>query len=204
MNNNKKIIIIALLCALVLGYYTYLTNKTNTGRTTTNRENEYNRLIEYDFASDYPNEPREVIEMYSDMMYLAYNDKLEGDDLKKMNHQMRELCDEELLSQQGNSEEEQLALFAEDIKKHDSDLDKISSYKLAGISQVEYGEVEGDQCALIQATYSISFYNPDEGKKGFNKITENYVLRQNENKEWKILGWQSEKNGDAQELEEEK
>ena len=64
------------------------------------------------------------------------------------------------------------------------DQDKITNYVLSEVSQVEYGTVDGNYSALVDATYTLRKENR------YPKILNSYVLIQDEQENWKILGWQ--------------
>jgi hypothetical protein len=60
---------------------------------------------------------------------------------------------------------------------------KVYKVMLEENSEVEYSTVDGQSYASINCVY----YLKDE--KGTSKVEETYILREDENDRWKILGW---------------
>ena len=186
MKENKKnartIIIVAVMCLLVTGYYAYLSDKT--AKDKQNQQlTEKEELLIYDLDNDYPHSPRDVVKLYSRMMCCVYNERLQDEDLDAMVEQMRKLYATELVSDASNTKENQISSLTKEIQEFE-DNDKITNYVLSEVSQVEYGTVEGNYSALVDATYTLRKGNQ------YPKILNSYVLVQDEQENWKILGWQ--------------
>ena len=188
MNENKNmirtIVIVAVMCLLVIGYYAYLSDKTvkeKQNKQLTEKE----ELLLYDLDQDYPHSPRDVIKLYSRMMTCLYNERLEDDDLNAMVDQMRKLYAEELVSDEGNTKEQQISKLNDEIQEFEEN-DKITNYVLSEVSQTEYGMVDGNYSALVEATYTLRKGNQ------YPKILNSYVLIQEEDENWRILGWKED------------
>lgn len=184
LKSAKNIIAIAVICALVLGYYVYLTNKT-ADKNTNKKVTKQDELLALDLDGDgYPQNPEEVVKLYSQMIQQIYNRKLSGKDLSQMVTQSRKMFDEELAK--ANEQNDQVKALNEEIKKHNKDTDLISNFSVSEGSQVVYGQVDGKECAQVEILYNIKF------KSGRVKIPELYILRKDKNGLWKILGWKSQ------------
>ena len=186
MEENKKtirtVVIVAIMCLLVISYYAYLSDKT--AKDKQNQQlTEKEELLLYDLDNDYPHSPRDVVKLYSRMMTCVYNERLQDEDLDAMVEQMRKLYAEELVSDADNTKENQISKLSDEIKEF-VDQDKITNYVLSEVSQVEYGTVDGNYSALVDATYTLRKENR------YPKILNSYVLIQDEQENWKILGWQ--------------
>lgn len=184
--NAKTVILVVILCALVLGYYTYLSNKHAKERQDY-KLTQTQELLTYDLKNDYPHSPRDVVKLYNRMLSCIYEKKLSGKDLDKMVDQMRRLYSDKLLNDSENTKEKQLAALEKELETHKKEDYKITNCILSEASQVEYGNVGEDKCAVVDATYTI------REKNDFNKSSQSYILVQDEDKNWKILGWEDTK-----------
>lgn len=187
MTENKKtirtIIIVVLMCILVLGYYAYLSDK-NARKQQAEQLTEKDELLLYDLDKDYPYAPTDVVKLYSRMISCVYNERLEGKDLKEMVAQMRRLYADEFANESGNAEENQIANLEKELSGYGDKDHKFTNYTIAEMSQIEYGEVDGKKTALVDAVYTIRLDNE------YSKESQVYVLIQDKDENWKILGWQ--------------
>lgn len=81
------------------------------------------------------------------------------------------------------TQEQYLEDLKNDIVEMKSNDRSISSCQLPASTDVEFFSENGDSCARIYCTYSI--------RQGTNMIQSRlvFVLRQDDDKHWKILGW---------------
>lgn len=179
----KTVVFVVFLCILLLGGYTYLAQR-NVKDLKSHEMEEIDKLLLYDLDKEYPHSPRDVVKLYSEMLSCVYNEKLKEDNLTGMVRQMRRLYDKELLEDINNTEQNQIDSLKKEIEESGKDDHKIISYKLMEASQVEYGEVEGKQAAMVDVTYSLRYGNE------YPKQAQTYILVQDEEEHWKILGWQ--------------
>ena len=100
-----------------------------------------------------------------------------------MNKDIRQLFDDELL--QYNSEEDQLSGLKEEIQSYNDDEKKFVNFSVAEGSQVQYNTDDGRNYAKIRVSLVIKV----KGASAYPE--EDYILRQDENGNWKILGWQA-------------
>ena len=185
MQENKKtvkvVIVVAIMCILVIGYYAYLSEKTardKRNKTLTEKQ----QLLTQDLDNEYPHSPRDVVQMFSKMTSCVYNERLENEDLENMVAQMRKMYAQALVTDANNTQEKQVAKLKEEMEQYEAN-DKITNYVLSEVSQVEYDTVEGQECALVDAVYTVR-----QGNK-YPKVARSYVLVKEENDRWKILGW---------------
>lgn len=188
MAENKKtirtVIVVVFLCILALGYYAYLSDK-NAKKQKEVQLTEKDELLLWDLNKDYPHSPNDVVKLYSRMISCIYNDRLEGKDLEKMVKQMRLLYDDSFAEETGNSEEEQISNLEQELAGYGKNDHKITNYTVGELSQVEYGKVDGRQTACVDAVYTLRMDNE------YSKEPQIYILVQDEDENWKILGWQA-------------
>lgn len=187
MNGKGKsfrgIILVVLVIALGLSAYTYiLNNNTSTPAETDSAVSEVGKLASRDLETDYPNTPRKVIEYYSQIMKCLYEEELSEETLKKLVQQTRLLYDEELLAQ--NPEEDAWKNTKDYIEEYKKESRKITEYIIQDSKDIQYYTKDENSYAII----TVLYFTRD--KSGTFKTYEDYLLRKNENGEWKILGWE--------------
>lgn len=187
MNGKGKsfrgIILVVLVIALGLSAYTYiLNNNTSTPAETDSAVSEVGKLASRDLETDYPNTPRKVIEYYSQIMKCLYEEELSEETLKKLVQQTRLLYDEELLAQ--NPEEDAWKNTKDYIEEYKKESRKITEYIIQDSKDIQYYTKDENSYAII----TVLYFTRD--KSGALKTYEDYLLRKNENGEWKILGWE--------------
>lgn len=64
---------------------------------------------------------------------------------------------------------------------------------VANSSDIKYQKVKGEECAYVTASYFVK-----EGNS-YTRTYEEYVLRKDTNKQWKILGYQLTKGDSSDE-----
>ena len=90
--------------------------------------------------------------------------------------------DEELLA--NNPEEAYKTKLQTEVQSYQEESRKILKTRVCNTDEVVYREIEGKKCAYVQATYFMK-----QGKKDFFKTYQSYLLRQDQNKNWKILAF---------------
>lgn len=186
-SNGVKIVIIGvILAALVVGYFYYLSNKTKD----TKEENVESTLVQAtlvrDLDKNYPPSPKEVVKYFNELSRCLYNEKYSADEFDQLAIKAMGLYDDEL------NANNPLDQYFEDLKNDISAfkaLDQsISSYSLPASTEVEFFTEGDSSCARLYCNYNI--------RKGTTKFYSDvvFILRQDENKRWKILGWEESKN----------
>lgn len=200
---NKKTItaflIMAVVAVVVVFGFKKLSRYAYTREPEVTDTTELGKLLNKDLENQYPATPREVMKFYNRVNSLLYNsEEISDTQFEELLKQMRMLFDQELLSE--NSFEDQLKAFQKDVNDYQDNKKRIVSYSLPENSAVTYYETDGRQMASLEVGYML------KEKDSYSKMTEEFILRQDEDKNWKILGWmlgeeQPEKNDEAQEEE---
>lgn len=182
-------LIVAFLVIAGLGYYIHLNNKASSSREIL-KKSEKDILLDYDFQDDYPKTVRETVKLHCRYLKSAYNGEFTEEELFKINQQIRNLFDEELL--EFNTAEVQLQNLKDEIKLYEDSKWKFVSYSLAEASQVENNTEGGKEYAKIKVTIMLNM--------GSSRVSteEEYILRKDGEGKWKIMGWQVVKNKEAE------
>lgn len=185
-------IVIFIVALLALGYYTYLTNGAP-GHEDVTPSSEKEILLSYDMIEDYPKTVRETVKLHCRYLKCIYNEGLSEefteDELFTMNQKMRQLFDEELLEL--NSQDNQLQSLKDEITLYEANKQKFVSYTLAEASQIQYNTDSGVEYAKMRVTVAMTIDGASLS------ADEEYILRQDEEGKWKILGWQVIQQDDA-------
>lgn len=183
MKNLKKIIVIAVSVALVVGYYFYLSNRViDTGNSDAAAE-EIQKLITRNLEGDYyPELQRDVVIFYSRIVKAYYYTELTDDQIEALGKQARNLFDEELLMR--NPEDEFLENLKQDISDYNKANRKVLDYKVQSSSEIKTYTFQGDSYAVVRAAYYMKDSAP-------YTVYEDYTLRKDENGQWKILFWET-------------
>lgn len=191
---NTFTILVFILVIVCLAVYVVISNRTK--QTTSGDDaSEVEKLLSYDFAEDYPKTVKETVRLHCRYMKCAYNNEFSEDELDKMNQQVRNLYDQELLDY--NEESAQLDALKQDIQYYTDNKQKIVSYSFGEDSQIEYNTQDQVDYAKIKVKVMMRVDSaPGEAE-------EEFILRKNDEGQWKILGWQavkesSEDKGDAE------
>lgn len=181
--------IVIFICMLIaaVGYYAYLSN-----RTRTEKEEAAMTVVEStlsrDLSMDYPATPKEVIKYYNQILRCFYNEDCTEEEIEQLGNKARQLYDEELLAQ--NSEEDYISRLKLDIQGYKDKKRTLSSASVAASTSVVYDTIDGYSFARILCGYSI------KDKDNSYPVKQVYLLRKDDEKKWKIYGWE-----DASKLE---
>lgn len=178
----KIVIIGVILAVLVVGYFFYISNMT------TKEEKEevvestaVQVVLAKDFEKTYPPTPKEVVKYFNEISKCFYNEKYTDEELYDLAMKIQELYDAELVA--NKTQDEYLKDLKEDINEMKS-LDRtISSYELSASTDVEEFVEDGYNCARLYCSYNI------REKTHMLSSMVVFVLRQDEDEHWKILGW---------------
>lgn len=180
---------VILIVLAVLTVYFVVGNRAKKGPDAED-SSEVDKLLNYDFTDQYPKTVKETVRLHCRYMKCAYNNEFTEEELKKANQQIRNLYDDELLDY--NEESAQLASLKEDIQYYADNKQRIISYSFGEDGQIEYNTENNIDYAKIKVT--VLLRKDSSSAKG----QEEYILRKNDNGEWKILGWQAVKDSSTE------
>jgi len=180
---GRTIIVIAVLVALGLGYYYYLANK-DTGKDATDiaaDTSEVSVLISKDIMANYPESPKDVVNLYA-RITKAYYDTSLTEQIEALGKQARLMFDDELKNTQTDADFYEK--LKEDIGNYNSTKTRISSYVIQSAAKTKYSTFKDRQYASIALVYYLR-----QGDKLIDSPTK-FTLRKDDDGHWKILFWE--------------
>lgn len=181
---GRTIIVIAVLVALGLGYYYYLANK-DTGKDATDiaaDTSEVSVLISKDIMANYPESPKDVVNLYARITKAYYDTSLTNEQIEALGKQARLMFDDELKNTQTDADFYEK--LKEDIGNYNSTKTRISSYVIQSAAKTKYSTFKDRQYASIALVYYLR-----QGDKIIDSPTK-FTLRKDDDGHWKILFWE--------------
>ena len=181
---GRTIIVIAVLVALALGYYYYLANK-DTGKDATDiaaDTSEVSVLISKDIMANYPESPKDVVNLYARITKAYYDTSLTNEQIEALGKQARLMFDDELKNTQTDADFYEK--LKEDIGNYNSTKTRISSYVIQSAAKTKYSTFKDRQYASIALVYYLR-----QGDKLIDSPTK-FTLRKDDDGHWKILFWE--------------
>ena len=184
VTTRTTIVIVCLVVALV-GYYAFLSNRSRERRADANMT-AVQSVLSRDLEKDYPPTPKEVMKYYNEIMKCFYNETCTDEEIEALGKKARELYDAELL--ENNEEEAYMVRLKADIQSYKDKKRRITSASVAASTTVEKYTVDGFDFARIRCGYNVM-----EGREN-RSVKTVYLLRRDDEKHWKIYGWEAEEN----------
>lgn len=181
---GRTIIVIAVLVALGLGYYYYLANK-DTGKDATDiaaDTSEVSVLISKDIMANYPESPKDVVNLYARITKAYYDTSLTNEQIEALGKRARLMFDDELKNTQTDADFYEK--LKEDIGNYNSTKTRISSYVIQSAAKTKYSTFKDRQYASIALVYYLR-----QGDKLIDSPTK-FTLRKDDDGHWKILFWE--------------
>jgi hypothetical protein len=172
--------LMTLVAIIVLLFYYYWTNRTEPLEDATANMSEVEKILSVDLDLYYPETPREVIKVFARIMRALYNNP-EDDEVEPLALKIRELYDKEFL--ESNPEKTYLNNLFTDIAVWKEKDRRITNYLLINEDLEQLSEIEGVKYSVNYISYTIQ-----ENTK-FTEVWK-VLLRQDENEDWKIVGWE--------------
>lgn len=182
-SNRIASVLLILLVAVVLifvvkKFYDLITNDQSDAM---EKKSEIQKLLDKDLDNSYPATPREAVKVYANIMKELYSGECSDQQIQGLYAQMRKLYDEDLLKE--NSYDKQFEELKKELDSYKKAKKKIVSVKLPELEDVQRGYYDGKEQALVDVTISM------KEKSEWQRVTQQYVVRQDEDGRWKILGW---------------
>lgn len=169
------------IAVIVLLFYYYWANRvTPIEDTSMANLTENEKILAEDFGKNYPATPREVVKSFARIMKALYSEP-KDEELEPLAMKIRELYDKEFLA--NNPEDSYLTNLKTDIASWKEKNRIITNFLLANEDKEQESVIDGVNYSVNYVTYTI---------QENIKFTETWkvLLRQDEKKKWKILGWE--------------
>ena len=142
-SSGIKIVIIGIvLAALVIGYYFYLSNKTQKTEEEVVESTQVQTVLMRDLEKNYPPTPKEVLKYFNEISMCFYNEKYTDDELAQLAVKIQGIYDTELIA--NKTQEQYLEDLKNDIVEMKSNDRSISSCQLPASTDVEFFSENGD------------------------------------------------------------
>ena len=179
----KTVVIAVVLAVIILVYYYSL------GHRAKRQEVEeaiaatvVQSILMRDLEHNYPPTPKEVVKYYAEITECFYNETYSDEELVQLAGKIQMLYDAELVA--NKTQEQYLQDLRDDIAEMKGRQLTVASYEVSSSTDVEYFTQNEYSCARLYCT----FYLKQQGG-GRVPSQERFVLRQDEDEHWKILGW---------------
>lgn len=193
-SSAKITVVFILIITLVVGYYAYLSNRRQVSRKEAEMSAAENVLTR-DLTMDYPPTPKEVVKYYNEILRCFYNEDCTDEEIERLGNRARELYDAELL--ENNEPDTYMIRLKGDIQTYKENNRRISNISVASSINVDTYTVDNYDFARLSCSY---FILEGSSSKRTNMV---YLLRRDENKRWKIYGWDLAENVETAEKTEE-
>lgn len=181
----QTIITMFIMSAFIVTAYYFV--RTSEGFTITSKETDKTQtelLLEKNISDKYPSTPKDVLDLYINLSKSIYDRNTTEDQIDKLATQMLLLFDAELL------DKNPLELYKINLKTEIKGfVDKniyIMNYINGDNEKAEFWDKDNREYASRMVSYTLK-----EGSN-YTKVYNKFILRKDDNGEWKILGWSNE------------
>ncbi len=174
----KFIVLVVLLAIVIVGAY-FLVNRSKSNTEEDIVLTAVQKITTINLATSYPPTPREVVDLYCQIMKVMYKETYTDTEFDQMATIMAGIFDDELLAAQSNWP---TGLHTDVTTKKEGDY-SISVYTVQPSGEITIQEVNGENIAYVQVNFAFRHGTTTEPQ------TYQYVLRQDAQSRWKILGW---------------
>lgn len=182
-------LILLVLVVSMVGYYYYLSNKVSKKTETDDMLTKVQSVLLRDLELNYPSTPREVVRYFGDITLCLFGGSCEESDIDKLAAKAIQLYDDELV--ENNPWAEYLMRLQQEVAEYQKKGMTVTSYAPAGSTSVDTFEQDGYEWARFYCT----FYTKT-GKES-QVVNQIFLLRKDENRRWKIYGWDLAENVDT-------
>ena len=184
MKKLKYVIIFTIMAALVVGYYVYLSNRTPQAKKKTSAATtELNDLLSLKVETNYPDTPREIVNLYCRIMKAYYKTELTEAQIEKLGTKSWLLFDSDLQNACISLDDFMVSL-KDDIHSWNKDGRYVNEYIVESNSDIDYVTYGGGkQAAIVKVQIFV--------RQGSNLIptTHEFYVGKNASGKWKILTW---------------
>lgn len=176
-------IVLILLIVGLVGFYAFLT-----GRARTQAQEAVmtpvQEALSRDLTKNYPATVKEVVKYYTEIEKCFYNEDCTEEELEQLGMKARELYDDDLLAI--NDVDIYLLQLKADVKKFKDAKRRIGNISVAASTNVDFFSKDGFDFARIYCGYTVKESTGQSVSEG--RV---YLLRRDEERHWKIYGWES-------------
>jgi len=146
------------------------------------KNTEAQNILAKDIDRNYPATVREVVRLYSRISQCYHNQVISEEEFKALAEMQRKLFDEEFL--ENNPLESFTNNLSAEIEAAKAREYTMVTWRVQKQSSVENWQDGDNSFASIVACYTMSAKG-----EGYTRTFEEFLLREDENNRWKIVGW---------------
>ena len=169
----------------VVGYFAYLSGRSRDASKEA-AMTAAQLVLSRDLENNYPHTVKEVMKYYVDIQKCLYAEECAEEEVEQLGMKARALYDDELLA--ANDVTGHLLQLKAEITSFQEDSRKITAASVASSANVDTFTEDGFEFARIHCTYTVLA----DGQS--NLVDMVYLLRRDENRRWKIYGWDLAQN----------
>mgnify|MGYP000209755340 FL=1 len=177
---KTRIVILAIVIVAAICTAFYIVNNNSKKESAKEAElTEIQKITTRNMEKDYPATPREVIKFYNRIVKCYYGRQYSDDELEQLADQALSMFDDDLLKK--NEKESYIESVKSDAAQYEEDNKSISQTDVCDSNDVKYMTDNGDDIAYVTASYFI------KTGSSYTKTYQEYVLRKDDDGDWKIL-----------------
>ena len=151
------------------------------------------QILNKDYKNNYPASVREVVRTYFKVIENLYNEDLSEDDFIDLADVERLMMDDVLLEE--NSYSDFMTRLKSEVKDCKDSKTRIGSWEVEKNNQIQYWYHDNYRYASIKATVQLIGQNTQ-------RVDEKFILKENKDGRWKIIGWVNADEEESNEGEE--
>ena len=172
------------LALLVLATFYIINNRARRIEKDVEKVSPVKELLVMDLSTNYPNTPKEVVKLYSEITRCFYGESYSEEEFLALAKMSRQLFDQELVDNQ--DEESYIRALRAEVALYKQKNSTISSVSISSSADVEYYNFKDDEWAQLIAIYSIKTGSSTSPTK------DRFLLRKDNEGHWKIFGFRNE------------
>ncbi|WP_026652298.1 DUF6715 family protein [Butyrivibrio proteoclasticus] len=174
----KSVLLLVFGGLVILGLFSILTRRPGKKASDDYVLTNIDKITTTNLDTNYPADPRKVVELYGDIMKVLYNEDCTEEQEQQIIAVLSGILDEELLNNQSNLYKS----MTNEVKSRKDEGYSFSTYQVLK-NEPDIVTVEGRKMCDIECYFSLM-----HGKTRENYYYTFYMRRDSDNK-WKILGW---------------
>ena len=139
-----------------------------------------------DLQKDYPPTVKQVLSYFTELQQCLYNEECTEEEIEQLGMQAWLLYDKEL--QENNEADTYLVRLKAEVDAFHEAKRRIYRISSASSNNVETFKKDGYEFARISCTYYVT----EKGGSGYQDTV--FLMRRDENRQWKIYGWDKAAN----------
>ena len=177
----KTVTIMIVLAGIIFCAFMYFINREDTDSIAETEQSEVEKLLAKDFSKEYPPTAREVVKRFARILKCIYSGEVTTDEVTQLGELILGLYSEELLAV--NPYDSYIEQLLNEVEEYSDANRVVISYMVDSGDNTVTWKKDGVDYSRILATFTT------QEETIFNKSSEEFVLKLDEDGHWKIVGW---------------